>query len=599
MNNKRSRIGIAIIVVALIVTAVLSFNVELNLRMRMKAHQIIGSYEVSAVEPKVIYLRELEIEVSPSSEAILLLNQETGKTFFNLAWLKESLYTYHYDEAKKQLNLVGPSTFIIITEDGSTTINGVETAQRIVPHIVDGEVFVAYEDMEQVPNFEAFGIELRDVKENGHVVFTNTHIPYGLLTLSDKELVFMDAEQMAADEEKRRYFSSYLKMSSIFEPTHIAERTEVQEAIAYVDDQGQITVITEENTIGIVKGSDERMSSITKAEAIFPETNDIPLNEKVMLVWEAVYSFNPDTTMIPTMTGINVVSPTWYELTNAEGRVSSKVSSEYIEWATKNDYAIWPLVSNAFDIDRTHEFLISADARERFISTMIREAKTYGFQGINLDFENVYLADKDRLTHFVNEFSYAMEENGLILSMDVTIMGGSDNWSKCYDHPYLGKLVDYLIIMTYDEYWAASPVSGPVASYDWVKRNMEDLTQVVDPKKLVLGLPLYSRVWRERPSTERPNQMVTRSSAIGMQVQNDFVGSKNLSPIWDEEAKLYYAAFIDGDNLVKIWIENAETLSHKASLVNEFGLGGVAAWQRSFATNDIWEAISSALGSER
>jgi len=153
--------------------------------------------------------------------------------------------------------------------------------------------------------------------------------------------------------------------------------------------------------------------------------------------------------------------------------------------------------------------------------------------------------------------------------------------------------------MTYDEYWASSPVSGPVASYDWVKSNMEDLTKVVDPQKLVLGLPLYSRVWRERPSTERPNQMVARSSAISMQVQNDFVGSNNLTPIWDDEAKLYYVALINGDHLAKIWIENAETLSHKVNLVNEFGLGGVAAWQRSFATDDIWEAISSALRSER
>ena len=599
MNKKTTKIGIVIIVVALIVTAVLSFNVELNLRIRMKAHQIIGSYEVSAVEPKVMYLREQEIEVSPNSEAILLLNQETGKTFFNLAWMKESLYTHQYDEAKEQLNIVGPSTFIIIMEDGSVTINGVGKAERIDPHIVEGEVFIAFEDMAELSNFEAFGIELRERADNGNVVFTNSHIPYGMLELSEKELVFTDGEQMTADEEKRRYFSSYLKLGSIFEPTLIAERASAQEAIAYVDEQGQITVVTEENTVGIVNGSDERATSIKKAEAIFPKTNDTPFNEKIMMVWEAVYSFNPDTTLIPTMNGINVVSPTWYEMTNAEGRVSAKVSSEYIEWATRNDYSIWPLVSNGFDIDRTHEFLKSADARERFIATMIREAKTYGFPGINLDFENVYLADKDLLTHFVNEFSYAMEENDLILSMDVTIMGGSDNWSKSYDHPYLGKIVDYLIIMTYDEYWASSPVSGPVASYDWVKRNMEDLTEVVDPKKLVLGLPLYSRVWRERPSTERPNQMVTRSSAIGMEVQNEFVGSNNLSPIWDEEAKLYYAAFIDGDNLVKIWIENAETLSHKAGLVNEFGLGGVAAWQRSFATDDIWEAISSALGSER
>ena len=209
------------------------------------------------------------------------------------------------------------------------------------------------------------------------------------------------------------------------------------------------------------------------------------------------------------------------------------------------------------------------------------------------------MADRDRLTHFINELAWSMKQHGLILSMDVTIMGGSDNWSKCYDHEYLGRIVDYLVIMTYDEHWASSPISGPVASYGWVERGMTALTQVVDSQKLVMGLPLYTRVWREQPSTERANQMTNRSSAIGMQAQANFIANNGLTPFWDEESKLYYAAFIDGEELVKIWIENAETLSLRAGLVHELNLAGIACWQRTFATDDVWPALRDVVFQQR
>jgi spore germination protein YaaH len=222
---------------------------------------------------------------------------------------------------------------------------------------------------------------------------------------------------------------------------------------------------------------------------------------------------------------------------------------------------------------------------------MIDQAIRYGYEGINIDFENVYMADKDALTHFVHEFAYHTRNNNLTLSMDVTVMGGSDNWSKCYDHARLGEIVDFLIIMTYDEHWASSPISGPVASYDWMLYHMRQLAEVVSPDKLVMGIPFYTRVWREYPSTESANKIRNTSAAIGMEAQNNLIDKYKLNLIWDDIDKLYYGTFFEENNQVKIWVENARTIDAKLEIVDLLNLKGVATWRRGFETEDIWNVL--------
>ena len=340
-------------------------------------------------------------------------------------------------------------------------------------------------------------------------------------------------------------------------------------------------VLRETDTINFIAEADKtQRDSISR---IYPDP--------IVLTWEAVYSFNPNTENIGPMDSLNVISPTWYELTDEAGSVSSTASEAYVNWAKSRNYEVWALVSNAFNLDRTHAFLYTANARADFIAYMINEAMVYGYEGINIDFENVYMADKDALTHFVHEFAYHTRKNNLTLSMDVTVMGGSDNWSKCYDHAKLGDIVDFLVIMTYDEHWASSPISGPVASYDWMLYHMRQLAEVVPVDKLVMGVPFYTRVWREYPSTEKANAHTTRSSAIGMEAQNALVDKYKLTPIWDDIDKLYYATFFEEGNQVKIWIENARTIEAKLEIIELLGLKGVAAWRRGFETPDIWKVF--------
>jgi len=328
-----------------------------------------------------------------------------------------------------------------------------------------------------------------------------------------------------------------------------------------------------------------------------PEQEKVTNKEKIILTWDQIYSSNIGKRSIEPMIGVDVISPTWFKLTDDLGNFNSFLNESYISWARDEGYQVWPLVSNTFgDIEMTSRFLNNVSSRERLITELLELYKENNFKGINVDFENVYLKDRKKLTQFISELTYAFTKEDIIVSVDVTILGGSENWSQSYNHKRIGELVDYLIVMTYDEHWASSPVSGSVASYDWVKSSLQELIKIVDKNKIVMGIPLYTRIWYEEPSREKVNKMDVSSKAITMQGQNNLLRDVGLKPIWDEEARQFYLAYIEDSKVKKIWLEEEVSIKEKSKLVNELGISGVATWSRGFETNNIWEVIYSEVG---
>ena len=224
-----------------------------------------------------------------------------------------------------------------------------------------------------------------------------------------------------------------------------------------------------------------------------------PVGGKINLTWEQVVSRNPDTSAIGDMPGLYVVSPTWFYLADDDGTVGNKASHSYVNWAHERGYQVWALFSNDFNPDRTRAVLSDYDKRLNVIRQLLHYAETYRLQGINIDFENVYMEDKEKLTQFVRELTPYLHEQGLVVSIDVTIRGGSPMWSLFLDRKALGETVDYMAVMTYDQHWASSPVAGSVAELGWTEKGIADIIREdeVPPSKLLLGVPFYTYIWTE------------------------------------------------------------------------------------------------------
>lgn len=333
----------------------------------------------------------------------------------------------------------------------------------------------------------------------------------------------------------------------------------------------------------VVKGKSE----VIHIEKEPVDVNIPQINDPIHLTWEAVYNKNPNTASIPPMPGVNAVSPTWFELTSSDGTVKDLGSLEYVNWAKSRGYQVWALFSNSFDPDLTHQSLKDFETRQNIIRQLLHFAQKYQLNGINLDIENVRKEDGPLVTQFVRELTPYLHRAGLIVSMDITFIT-EGNWSAFYEREKLAETVDLIIVMAYDEHWGTSPVAGSVASFPWVERNLIKLLKVVPNDKLILGVPLYTRLWEIKDTGE------VSSKSMKMAEAKEWITNKGLTPIYDESSGQNYAEYYDVESKAtyRIWLEDELSLTKRVDLATKYNLKGIASWSRYFADETAWLALS-------
>ena len=290
--------------------------------------------------------------------------------------------------------------------------------------------------------------------------------------------------------------------------------------------------------------------------------------------------------------GVNVISPCWFSISDAQGNITrqAEVDPAYVKAARQSGMKIWPLVTNGgFDPELTTALLQNPEGRQHVAAALVQLVREYGFDGINLDFENVAAADRDALTSFVTELAAALHQQGAVVSMDVTVPSEDAYWSLCYDRKALAAQVDALILMGYDEYPANGSQAGSVAGLPWVQTGIETILQSgVPADKLVLGMPLYMRLWSERDGK-------VRSRTLHMPDAQTLWQQKNLLRRWLPEEGQYYFEYTEAGTLYRVWQEDARSLALKSSLISRYDLAGAALWKKGVETEDVWPVLAESL----
>lgn len=364
-----------------------------------------------------------------------------------------------------------------------------------------------------------------------------------------------------------------------------------------------IIIIKEVNGWYLIEADNGLMGYIEKRKVQLTEIiiNDIvkevyqpwnPIGKPVILTWEHVNRNNPDTNKIGDLSSLQVVSPTWFHL-QSEGLVTNNADINYVNWAHQRNYQVWGLFSNSFDLDITHEMLNDVNLRIKVIKQLLSYVDLYKLDGINLDFENVYLKDKQALVQFIRELTPLMHEKDRTVSIDVTFASGSENWSMFYDRKSIGEIVDYMIVMGYDEHWSASPTSGSVASLPWVENGLKNLLKEVPSEKVILGVPFYTRQWIE--TKDDYGNIKVSSKTFSMAQTKKWIQDNNLTIQYDKKSGQNYAELSEGNIIYKVWIEDDLSIQKRINLMKEYRLAGLAAWRRGFESTDFWSIISKAI----
>lgn len=348
-------------------------------------------------------------------------------------------------------------------------------------------------------------------------------------------------------------------------------------------------VATDDGYIGYIDKKKVGEAEKTKFERSFKkeEYSYLTMDSKVNMVWHQVTSTDANAYFADAtanMTGVNVISPTWFYLTDTSGNIASIASADYVSQAHEKGLQVWGLIDNFTQEVSTTETLSSTAARQNIISQLIQAAKDVGMDGINVDFESLSEDVGIHFLEFLRELSIECHKNNLVLSVDNPV---PEDFTSHYDRAEQGRVVDYVIIMGYDEHYVGSE-AGSVASLPWVEQGIQDTLKEVPAKRVINAIPFYTRLWRTTGGN-------VTSEAIGMDQAQQTIADNNVETYWDKTTSQNYGKYDIDNSTYQIWLEDAQSVAEKVKLVSKYDLAGVSAWKLGFENNGIWQVISDNL----
>ena len=313
-----------------------------------------------------------------------------------------------------------------------------------------------------------------------------------------------------------------------------------------------------------------------------------PLGEKVRLGWDQITtksagdwsSYKYDHT-----NSLNVISPTWFEFADSNGQLIDRATKEYVDIAHERNLQVWPIMSHNFTKpELTSEILTSTTKREYVINQLIDKSKEYGFDGINIDIENVQSAESPEWVQFMRELYPKLKAEGLVVSVDIYM---PSSWSQYYERGKISEVVDYFMVMAYDQHWSGSENPGSVAEIDWTRNGVLKTLEEVPNEKLVMGMPFYTRLWVE-------NSEGLSSTPYGMTSAQNLVNDWGVQVIKDEKSGQNYAKLEKEGEVHHIWLEDKESVAKRVEIMQENDLAGYGVWKLGLESNDIWEVLDEA-----
>ena len=477
-------------------------------------------------------------------------------------------YIYEDEETNQIITTYDKKIAAIGFENNEMTVNG--SRKEIYAHAIDRDdtIYIPISEMKDIYNIEIENIE-------------------------STKVITMDSLDR---EQKQAIVTSNLavKSSTNFIAKTVDRVEKGDTVIVISSENGYSRIRTQSGKIGYMKSNKLENEFVIRQNM----EEEKQIEGKINLTWDyfSQYGSAPDRSGT-TIDGVNVVSPAFFYL-DSDGKLKENVGDEgqaYIEWTHNNGYKVWPMVSNAEaareSLSITSEIMNSYTKRQELIEDIVNMCVKYDLDGINVDFENMRQEDIDMYSRFIIELTPRLKEIGLVTSVDVTAPDGGETWSLCFDRNVIGDVADYIIFMAYDQNGVSSTKPGTTAGYDWVELSLNKFltTEEIEPEKIILAVPLYTRVW----TTNSEGDIISNPTVAMKNIDN--VIPEGTEKKWNDDLKQNYVEYSDGDNTRQIWIEDIDSLKAKVSLIKEHNLAGVASWEKDMETDEFWSMLKEEL----
>lgn len=287
----------------------------------------------------------------------------------------------------------------------------------------------------------------------------------------------------------------------------------------------------------------------------------------------------------------------WYYM-DANGDINTyKYANEdksLIDYAHSKNIKVIPIITNLgdyegddWDSDRVEEVIKNSVNRKNHIDTILKKIEEMGFDGVDIDYEQVEEKAKDNFTLFIKELSDTFHKKGKEVVVAVHPKT-SDNDPKekigsFQDWKRISQYVDHFSIMSYGKHYDESD-AGPIAPISWLEEIISYTQKLKLPsEKIFLGIPLYGYDW----NLDRDTAAVSLTYG---QVQN-LRNREEVEENWDEESNSPYFRYEKKGEKHEVWYEDAKSVQKKVELVRNAGFAGVTFWRLGGEDGYVWEIL--------
>ncbi|MBQ9764761.1 MAG: glycosyl hydrolase family 18 [Lachnospiraceae bacterium] len=587
MKKRLIQVGIVLVLIAIVIVYMMKTNGEEKKPTNEPTNEIMDLYTYYEVEEGddrvIVYLNREKTE----HEAVL----KDDRVYLSHAMVADYFNSrFYYDTSVNQiLYTTATEHYKYDIDSARYTVNGEEKVMAYPLAIKENDI--VYLDMEQVA--ECSDVQYTFVKEPNRLLLVN-------------EWTVVDYVTIKKDGKIR-------KLAGLQNPILISAKAG-EKYIYLREADGWTCVQSEDGVKGYIQTEcvGEHTTITLKSNYVEPVYTNITRDYKINMAWHQVTNKDANKNLENVMsgvTGVNVISPTWFFMCDNDGNIESIATQSYVDKAHSMGMEVWALVENlrySKDIS-TYQILSNMESRERLVQKLISETLKYNIDGINVDIEELSTTAGSAYVQFLRELSVECRKNGIVLSIDNYVPSAS---SYHYDRREQGIIADYVIIMGYDEHYAGMAKSGSTASVGWVEEGIVNTLKTVPAEKVINAIPFYTRIWKqtpeavaekdapgvlvEDPSSEYGRYLLT-SEAVSMAYAENQLKKHGVTPTWNSVLGQYYGEYVSGGCTYQIWLEEEESIELKMKLIEEYKLAGVAGWKLSLQKNSVWDIIEAHL----
>jgi cellulose synthase/poly-beta-1,6-N-acetylglucosamine synthase-like glycosyltransferase/peptidoglycan/xylan/chitin deacetylase (PgdA/CDA1 family)/spore germination protein YaaH len=260
-----------------------------------------------------------------------------------------------------------------------------------------------------------------------------------------------------------------------------------------------------------------------------------------------------------------------------------KIATEDVIRAHRPQTQIMALVNNfnqdpnqkQWESQRLAQMLASPQARSNAIKQLLDYTQGHNFAGVSIDFESILDESQSNLNQFMMELAAVFHPAGLAISINVPANNDS------FDYRKLSAVVDFLILMIYDQHWAPGK-PGPIAGIDWISEILQVRQMDVPADKMVIGIGNYAYDWaadKEPDIRTFEEAILTASESSTDGMVDVHLDPDSLNPTFDYEEQ---------DVTHNVWMLDAITAFNQMAVSRQYQPRGFALWRLGSEDPTIW-----------